>query len=197
MTPYLAVKFLHIAGALAMFAALGIEFAVLRGLARARSPGETRVALDGWRLNQRIGAVGALLAILPGAYLAWAAWGMPAWLAASLGALVAVALMHGVVTRRLFAVLERELAARVPSVEADRLLRRLMASYFARALLLVAIVALMAMKPGVLGASATLIAAGVLSAITGPWVRSRPAQRALSHTGKQPVVAIGDHARDR
>jgi len=197
MTIYLAARFLHVAGALAMFSALGLEIAMLRGLALARSSSEAHAALAGLRIHMRIGTVAVLLILVPGAYMAAAAWGMPAWLLAALGALVAIIVLGAGVTRRLLAAVMPAFERATDGVEVQQLLRGLWSSLAARAVLLLGIVALMSTKPGGGEAVLTLgLAAGAAAAAASLALGRRRAVVAVVAGGADSAaVALGTHER--
>ena len=199
MTIYLAARFLHVVGALAMFSALGLEVAVLRGLALARSTREAHAALAGLRLQARIGGAGALLILVPGGYLAAAAWGMPPWLLAAIGALVAIIALGAIVSRKLLAALVPALERAVDGVEVQWLLRRLWSSLAARAVLLLGIVALMSTKPGWAGAVLTLGLAASAAAAAA-WLalgRRSAGVPVMAAGGESSAVALGAEQRTR
>jgi hypothetical protein len=177
MTIYLAAKFLHITGAVAVFSALGLEFATLRGVTLARSASAAQSALTGLRIHMRVGVVAMLLVLVPGIYLAVSAWGMPAWLLAEMGAMVAIMVLDTTMTRRSLAALVPALARGIDGESVEHPLRRLCSSFAARVVLLLGIVALMSMKPGWPGAMRTLAVAAI-AAVLAAAIAQRQTRRA-------------------
>lgn len=195
---YLVTKFLHVAGALLLVAALAIEGGVLRSLAFAQTPGDMRNALGGLRPVQRLAPAGGLLVLAPGFYLAWDAWGLTAWLAAGVALVVVAMVMEVRVTRRLLITYDAAVIARAAGNPTEDLLRRLNATYAARVVVMVAIVVLMVIKPGAAGSTLVLLATGALAAVAGQWARGREARQPLPARERAArVIAIGDRARGR
>jgi hypothetical protein len=91
MTLYSIALFIHIVGALLLFALLAVEGVSFRqGLTAAR-------------LNRIAGPISALFILVPGLYLAWTGWGWKSWIAVGLTGWVLIAItgaVTGVLTLR-------------------------------------------------------------------------------------------------
>ena len=146
MNVYTTCLVLHVVGAVGLFAAVGVEGAGLFCLSRATTNQDVRGALGALGLNRFVGPPSTLLTLAPGLYMT-RAWGWPPWIQASLGLLAFVVVVGAVVTGRRTAGLERELGL---AGELRRPFREqaLIASFAARAALLLAIIVLMVTKPG-------------------------------------------------
>lgn len=164
MTLYVAALFLHIAGALAMFSALGAELAALRGATLARSANLALAALESYRLNRVLGPIAVLLILLPGGYMAAATTGMTPWIWTALGAMAALVVIGATVLPRLLAAVGPTLQRAFDGPDARRLVRRMWASFVARVLLLLGIVTLMTTKPDWPGALSVLGVVAVIAA---------------------------------
>lgn len=182
MTIYLAAKFLHIAGALALFSTLGLEIAFLRDLTRAQSATAAQAALAGLNIQMRIGLAAMLLILLPGGYLACAAWGMPAWLLAAIGAMLAIIAVEATATRKSLAALLPALQRGADMERVGQLRRRLWSSFAARVVLLLGISALMSMKPDWHGAVSTLAVTAGAAALAASFAQ-RESRRASQQAG--------------
>src|SRR5262245_25979190 len=118
MTVYLAARMLHIFGALGMFVALGIDLAGVAALGRARTAGQARRALEGYRLNGFVGPISLLSLLVPGIYMA-IQWGWPGWLRVSMFALLLILVLGGAVARRRLAVIAKALPAEEEALSAE------------------------------------------------------------------------------
>src|SRR5262245_55454556 len=100
MPLYSIALFLHIVGALALFAALALEWGSLYNLRRARSAAQfwdSVKLLGGLRF---IGGPAALTLVLTGFYLAATRWGGQGWIWLGLPGMVAMATTGALVTGR-------------------------------------------------------------------------------------------------
>ena len=163
MNLYLAARILHIAGALGLFMALGVDLAGVTALGRARTADEVRGALAGYRLNGIVGPISLLLLLVPGIYMATAAWAWPAWAGISFWTLVVIAVVGGTITRRRIGAIaqaltgdERRLSADLERLTHDALLRT---SFVLRAMLALGVVALMTTKPDLVNSLLVMLAA--------------------------------------
>jgi hypothetical protein len=125
MTIYLAARFLHVVGALIVFSAVGLEIAILRGLTLAPSSTAAHAALAGLRIHKRVGIAAMLLILVPGVYMAIAAWGMPAWLIAAIVSMVSIIVLDATATRRSLAALGPALQEGSNGKRVEQLLLRL------------------------------------------------------------------------
>jgi hypothetical protein len=183
MTIYLLARILHIGGALAMFAALGVDLAGVAALGRARRADHVRLALEGYRVNAVLGPLSLLLLLVPGMYMATTAWGGQPWLRVSLGALIVIAVLGATVTRRRLGAIAAALrdGEERLSTDAEQLLRDpiLRTSFVVRVLLSVGIVVLMSTKPQLEVSLFVLAAAlAVAAALSTPfWIQTRGVTR--------------------
>lgn len=89
MSLYSVALFLHIVGALVLFALLGIEgFSLRQGIAAAR-------------LNRVLGPISALLILVPGLYMVATSWGWRAWILVGIAAWLLIAVLGAVTGIRL------------------------------------------------------------------------------------------------
>jgi hypothetical protein len=146
MTIYIIAIVLHVVGATGLFVALGVEAAGLRTVLGATTADEVRTGLAATRLNRVLGPPCVLATLASGTYGA-STWGWPWWIRISLAMLVLVVAVGAVVTGRRTAALERQSRT---NAELALPLREpvLVASFWTRAALLVAILVLMVAKPG-------------------------------------------------
>ncbi len=191
MSLYSIALFLHIVGALGLFAALGLEWTSLRQLRRATTVEQARAWFDVLGLVRRIGPAALVAILLPGFYLMAAAWGWTGWIVvalAGMGLLAALGALNGVP----LAALGRELTTRQGTLAApvrERLQHpRFVTSIKTRVALVVGIVFLMTVKPDLGGALLTIGVAVVLGLVASvpAWRRER--------ARRVPVVAVGDDA---
>ncbi len=111
MTAYTIILFLHIVGALGLFASLGLEWASLAYARRASSAEGARewLSLRSW--VRRLGPGSLALLLLSGLYMMATSWGGVAWIIVALGALVLIAIIGGVLTGTRQGPIERAAAA--------------------------------------------------------------------------------------
>lgn len=166
MSLYSISIFLHIVGAVGIFASVGIEQAGLRGLRRARTGAQVHEWVGALRGLQRVQGPSALLILVTGIYMGVVRWGHQAWIMWSLLGMVAMAVLGMALTGRRV----RTIARAIPAVDGaipsalqrhlhDDVLR---ISGALRAALALWIVFNMSVKPGSLGA---LVALGVALAV--------------------------------
>lgn len=158
--------FLHIVGALGLFASLAIEQAALVNLRRAASTEQAREWLSLMRALQRIQGPSALLLLVTGLYMMITSWRGQAWAASGLVGMVLMAIIGMVVSgRRMKGVGLAMPAAEgpLPLTVRDRLADpALRMSAFVRVGLALGIVFNMSVKPSTSGAVAALVVATVL-----------------------------------
>jgi hypothetical protein len=161
MSVYSISVFLHIVGALGLFAALALEWASVHNLRRAATTGQAREwarLLGGVRF---VGGPSILTLLATGIYMSVARWGGQGWIGAGVGGVVLMAVLGGVLTGRRAAAIGGELMSGDGSLS-TALKRRiqdpvLLLSARLRTALALGVVFVMSTKPG--GASA-LIAMG-------------------------------------
>jgi hypothetical protein len=179
MSLYSVAVFLHIVGALGLFAALGLEWAGLQNLRRSVTTDHAREwmkQLTGLRLVER---PSTLALLVTGIYMAAVTGGHRPWIGLGLVGLVVIAALGGLLTNRRLRTVGRVLpkedgpvAAALARQLADPILR-LSASL--RTTLALGIVFIMSTKPdrvGVLSALGIALALGLAAGL--PAVIRRP-----------------------
>jgi len=111
MNSYSIALFLHIAGALGLFMALGLEWVSLHRLRRATSVEQVREWLNISTGMGRVGMVSMLVTLGSGFYMMATVWGGVAWIGVTLGALVLLVIVTVALTRRRMAAIQRAVAA--------------------------------------------------------------------------------------
>ena len=179
MTLYSAALFLHVVGALLLFATFALEGVGIRQMRRATSSGEAENAMAILRPNRIIGPISLAGVLIPGLYLMASTWGWVAWIVVALAAYLLIAVFGAVNGIRIQA-LARTLAAESASLShglRDRLMApRFVAFWLARVGLATGVVFLMTVKPGALVAVlAVVISAAVgVAASAAIWIRRQP-----------------------
>jgi hypothetical protein len=160
MSLYSIAVFLHIVGALGIFAAIGIEWTGLTNLRRAAGTTQVREWFRLLAAPRTIGGPSALLILASGIYMSATRWGPQAWILVALGGMVVVAAVGGAVGGRRAAAIARALPAEAGPVSPT--LRQklddpaLTVSLWTRSALLLGIVFLMSVRPGWGGALAVM-----------------------------------------
>ena len=178
-----SLLFIHVVGAMGIFLALGMEAQALAQLRRSSDSTAARAGLAALGAAQRVGGLSMLLLVLSGLYLATAYWRWQgAWIGLGFVGLVSIGAVGGLMTGRNVSRLRRDLdSGSVTSLAEAR--PTLWASFVIRAALLVAVVFLMTVKPGPLGAVTALaiaVAVGLILSRTsrrGEVVLARGATR--------------------
>lgn len=112
MTPYSIALFIHIVGALAFFAAVGLELAVLGGLRHARTVEHVRVWLQTGRTTRTLFRFSLALLLAAGLYLALTVWGIwTPWIDATLVTLAIFNVVAPLVNGRRYQAVGRLLSA--------------------------------------------------------------------------------------
>ena len=140
--------FIHVASAMGIFAALGIEVRALAHLRRATGGATARAALADLGTARRVGGPAMLLLIVSGFWLATAYWH---WRGAWMGlGLLGLALI-GAVGRLMTGRAVRRVSPHLDQPGFDAVLREadpaLLRSFLIRTVLLTAVVYLMTVKP--------------------------------------------------
>ena len=170
MSLYSTALFLHIVGALGLFAALALEWAGLSNLRRAGSVGQFREwarLLQGLR---RVGGPSALTLIITGIYLTATRWGSQPWIILGLIGLVTMAVLGALVTGRRLGSMMKELpdeGALSPALRRRIQDPMLLLSAWLRTGIGLGIVALMSAKPELGGSLIILGGAVVLGLVAG------------------------------
>jgi hypothetical protein len=165
MTLYTLALFLHVLGALILGAADAFLLLSLTRARRASTVGELRLWSGLAGETGRIMPLAALLLLVPGVYLVFAAWGWTtAWIDVSLGALVLLALLGRVALGPRLAALHagalQAASGPIPAtLHQHRADRTLLAACSTSMALFLGVVFLMTNKPGLAGALVTVVVA--------------------------------------
>ncbi len=114
MSFYLIVLFLHVLGALGMFAALGIEWAVAEPLRRATDLAQARPWIGALRSTRRLAGPSAVMILVSGVYMGMAGSGHQPWIGIGFLGLVLLAILGGGITGRRIAAIIRDLSGSSP-----------------------------------------------------------------------------------
>ena len=163
MSLYSTALFLHIVGALGLFAALALEWTGLSNLRRAGSVGQFREWLGLLQGLRRVGGPSGLTLIVTGIYLTVTRWGSQPWIILGLIGLVTMAVLGAVVTGRRLGSLAKGLSGEgvlPPALRHQIQDPVLLLSTWIRTGIGLGIVALMSAKPG-LGASLIILGGAI------------------------------------
>lgn len=183
MSVYAMIVFLHIVGALALFAALGLEWASVLNLRRATAVGQAREWARLLASLRFIGGPAVLTLLATGIYLMVARWGGQGWIGVGLGGLVVLAALGGALSGRRAAGIVRDVMGAEGPVSGALGLRLrdpvLVLSLRLHTALALGIVFVMSLKPTTAGALAAMGVAAVLgmAAALPAWNRSSRLQR--------------------
>lgn len=170
MTLYTLALFLHICGALALGAIDALLLIGLMGLRRASNVEETRLWSGLAERTGRVIPLTALLLLVPGVYLVFAAWGWTTpWIDTALGAVVVLGLLGGgIIETRLAALHTAALRAANGSIPAAlherRTDRALWIACWLFTMLFLGVVFLMTNKPDLIGSLLTVAVALAIGA---------------------------------
>jgi hypothetical protein len=181
MFVYAIAVFLHIVGALGLFAALGLEWASLYNLRRVPTAGQAREWAKLLSALRFVGGPSALTILATGVYMMATRWGSQGWIGAGLGGLVLIAALGGALTGRRAGAIARTVAGETGAISGA--LRQqlhdpvLLLSAWLRTALGLGVVFVMAIKPGAAGALTAMGVALVLGLAAGfpGWSRGRRA----------------------
>lgn len=177
MTAYPFIVFVHVVGAVGIFATIAIETVSLGRLQRAATPADARVWMSLLALPWRLGPIPMSATLASGIWMMAVSWGPQPWLVSAFVGLVGMA-VASVVSRRRTRRLRAALAAEPPSELPLRSGQALTASLRLRIALGVGILGLMTVKPGAAGSwliLAAAAAAGLIASIGSLAARrSRP-----------------------
>jgi hypothetical protein len=183
MSLYSISVFLHVVGALGIFAAIGLEWAGLSNLRRATDTTQVREWFRLLAAPRTVGGPSALLVLVSGIYLTATRWGPQGWILVALGGMVVVAAVGGAVGGRRAGAIARAIPAEAGPVSPTLRQRlddpALTVSLWTRTALLLGIVFLMSVRPSRAGALAVMGIA-LLLGIAG----SRPALGAGRHAAQ-------------
>lgn len=188
MSVYQASVFLHIVGALGLFAGIAIEWASLANLRRASSSAQIRDWTGLLRTGRKVEGPAAAVLLVSGIYLG-VRWGHATWIVLGLLGLVLIGAIGGVLTGRRAAAIMRSIptdAGGIPDSLQSRLddpLLRLSARL--RLAIALGVVFLMSVKPDTVVALTVMggaLALGLILAVPG-WKSGRRSSVATS----QPI----------
>jgi hypothetical protein len=170
---YSIALFLHIVGALGLFAGISLEQAGLRRLRRASTTATLREWLTVMRARRRVEGPAGLVLLVTGVYMVSTSWGRQAWISLALVGLVVIALLGALLTGRIVNALMTALPPDdrpIPPALRQRIGSPLLRTGAAlRATLALGIVFNMAVKPDAPLAVLTLVAALILGGLA-PWI---------------------------
>lgn len=188
MSLYAIAIFLHIIGALALFAAIGLEWAAQHHLRRARTVGQVREWLKLFAALHRVAGPAAVTILVTGVYMSATQWGRQPWIGLGLVGLVTMAALAPMLTGRRARAIARAIPAddgTVPPTLRHRITDPVLrVSVWLRTAIGLGVVYLMAVKPASGGAALTVLAVAVvlgLAAWLPTWAQ-----------GRQPVTTTGD-----
>ena len=166
---YPLLVFVHVASAMGLFAAIGIETVALRGLRRETTPAGARASLDLFGIASRTGLVSMLVTLSAGIGLMITAWHRQPWITAAFIGMVLMAASGGIVSgrrlRRLRASLAGETGPQLSvSFTQARSSAALVASLLVRIAISTGIVGLMTVKPDAAG-SALILSVAALAGV--------------------------------
>jgi len=178
MSLYSISLFLHIVGALGLFAVFVLEWAGLSHLRRAAEGAQVREWVGLVAAARVAGGPTALLILVTGIHMSAARWGPQGWILVGLARMVVIAVLSLGVSGRRAAAIAR--APAEPGPISPPLRRQLhdpvlLLSLWLRTALFLGVVFVMATEPGVAGALAALAAAGAigLAAAAPAWAGGR------------------------
>jgi hypothetical protein len=172
VSAYSITLFLHVVGALGLFAVLGLEWAGLYYLKRARGTAQAREWLRLVTPPGIVGGAAALLTLLTGIYLSATRWGARGWIVVGLAGMVVIAVLGAAVSGRRVAAMARAVPAEdgpIPPAFGRQLHDPVLAiSLRLRTALFLGIVFLMSIRPslaGSVGVITVAAAAGLAAAL--------------------------------
>ena len=105
MTGYAIALFVHITGALGIFAALSLEWTGLRQIGNAAAPEQVREWMGILKRVRKVGFVSMLAAVITGFYMMAIVWRGAAWIYVTLWALVLMIVLAQALTSPRMAVI--------------------------------------------------------------------------------------------
>ncbi len=186
MNVYSFVLFVHITGALGIFAALGLEWTGLRQLRSSTVPEQVRAWMGIFKNTRQVGFAAMLATVLTGVYLMLKAWGGAPWIIATIGALVLIIALSLALTGPRMVTIGRAMAAGTrPGSPAFHQLANhplLYISIQTRVAIALGIVFLKIAQPDFVGSLLTIGAAIVLGLASAlPVLRREQAQERLAN----------------
>lgn len=163
-----SLLFIHVASAMSLFTALGMEAIVLAQLHRMKDGAGTPAALTALGASRRVGGIGSLFLLLSGATLATIYWHWQgAWMGLGLVGLVAIGAVGGATTGRVVKRLQGRLDDGHADTSPADVVPALRQSFVMRAALLTGVVYLMTVKPGPFASAGALAIATVVGLVWG------------------------------
>lgn len=188
MSVYSILVFLHITGALGLFVGIGLEWAGIANLRRARTTGQAGEWVRLLKALRLVEAPAALTVLATGLYMGATVWGHRPWIAVGLLGMVVMAALGIALTRPRVATISSSLPGENVPISTNarrriddpvlRLASRLRTS------LALGVVFIMTVKPastGTLAAMGVATALGLASGIPA-WTRGRTAIPNVSHS---------------
>ena len=184
MDLYSALLFVHVLSAMGLFGVLAVEAVVFVSLRRAGTLDEGRMWMGFLRWTGRLGPMAMVPLLVAGIWMMALRWDAEPWIVAALVGVAAMVVLAGAITRRAMRRFAQELASRAElgrgAIAALVDAGPLALSLWLRVALAIGILALMTMKPGVLGSFATMALALALGVAVG--LRSRRSKREPART---------------
>src|SRR2546430_9995485 len=118
MVGYALAVFLHIVGALGLFAALALEWASLYNLRRVATAAQAREWAKLLSALRFVGGPSALTILVTGLYMMATRWGGQGWIGAGLAGLVLIAALGGALSGRRSAAIARTIAGETGTISA-------------------------------------------------------------------------------
>jgi uncharacterized membrane protein len=175
---YPMLVFLHVLGAMGVFAAFAIESVALRNLRSDETGRDVRASLKLFTLASRMGMVSMILLLGAGIALMVTVWHRQAWISAAFVGIVMMAAVGGAVTARRLRSLRTSLAATTASEPSSGVRQPLLGAGLSTALVVriaiaVGIVGLMTAKPDLAGSALILAGATVAGIVVSVPIGSR------------------------
>jgi hypothetical protein len=111
MSLYSILVFLHILGAVGLFAAIGIETVIVGRLKRADTPAAARIWVGLASLPQRLSSISSLALLVTGIWMTVKLWGHQPWIASAFFAMIVMGATAGIVIGRRVKLLRLALPA--------------------------------------------------------------------------------------
>jgi hypothetical protein len=187
MSVYSISVFLHIVGALGIFAAIGLEWAGISNMRRATDATQVREWVRLLAAPRTVGGPAALLVLVSGIYMSATRWGPQGWILVALGGMVVIAALGAALGGRRAAAIARALpveAGPLSTTLRERIADpALTISLWVRTALFFGIVLLMSVRPswgGALAAMGIATVTGVVAALPSRSKEGRPTRMARS-----------------
>jgi hypothetical protein len=175
---YSMALFLHIAGALGVFAALALDWVAIANLRRARTVEQVREWAGLYRIIRGLGAASVAALLVFGLYMTAVTWGPRGWIAIGFFSLLFIAVLgavSGIRLGRILATAVKGQGALAEDIRAALQPPLFVASVRTRTAVAFGVVFVMTVKPDAAGSLlvvAMALVLGIASAI--PLLRQRP-----------------------